>query len=136
MILLTEQPINFDIFVLVIPPEGIIAMLLGTEVMHRSCICKGNWINVHVLPGLHPKWGTPKCSLKGSPHLLVLRAISNMDKMHSNVCLFIPLAVRSSKLLRISSTYVVIGPNPKGGLGPHLHNQALLTTAKDYILLL
>ena len=39
MILLTEQPINFDIFVLVIPPEGIIAMLPGHVPSVRVFYC-------------------------------------------------------------------------------------------------
>lgn len=73
MILITEQTINFGIFIL-ISPEGqgrtSITIPQGQEVMHRSCTYKRNQINLHALSSLPrptTKMGTFKMFSPGQP---------------------------------------------------------------------
>lgn len=76
----------------------------------------------HHFQDLHSKWGPPKCSSQGSPHLLVFKSLEATlarCRQGSGCC----LTARSSKLLSRG--------NPKGGLGSHQLDQALHKTKPE-----
>lgn len=131
MILITEQAINFDVSILIIPPEGKAVLQWQYRGERKWCTeavftkeIESIYMPHHHFQGLHPKRGPPKCSSLGSLRVLVSKS-HKQRAQGEHEGLGIALAVRSSKLLRVICIYLPVGRNSKGGLGSHLRDQAL-----------